>query len=387
MDDCWERFDMSGILQMFGYSRGSGLTVPGAPTIGTATATGSTTATVAYTAPANDGGSTITSYTATSSPGGITGTLSQAGSGTITVSGLTASTSYTFTVYATNAIGNSASSAASNSITTQVATGQQEYTTAGTYSWVAPTGVTSVSAVAVGGGGSGYFASFQPVRSGGGGGLGYANNISVTPGNSYTVVVGAGGAAQTVAGSNGNAGGESRFVTSCYGYGGQGGGNGSGGGGGGFSGDGGGSGGSTLISGNLYCGGGGAGGYAGTGGFGGDDNGGATAGAGGAGGGGGGGNRDTSPCPIVYYAPFNGGGVGLLGQGANGSAGVTPNSGNGFVGSAGGSGSGGGYGFGGNSNGGFVIGATQSGAGGGGAVRIIWPGTTRSFPSTNTGNL
>jgi hypothetical protein len=26
-------------------------------------------------------------------------------------------------------------------------------------------------------------------------------------------------------------------------------------------------------------------------------------------------------------------------------------------------------------------------AGGGGAVRIIWPGTTRSFLSTNTGDL
>jgi hypothetical protein len=25
--------------------------------------------------------------------------------------------------------------------------------------------------------------------------------------------------------------------------------------------------------------------------------------------------------------------------------------------------------------------------GAGGAVRIIWPGTSRSFPSTNTGNL
>jgi hypothetical protein len=25
--------------------------------------------------------------------------------------------------------------------------------------------------------------------------------------------------------------------------------------------------------------------------------------------------------------------------------------------------------------------------GGGGAVRIIWPGTSRSFPSTCTGNL
>jgi hypothetical protein len=92
--------------------------VPGAPTIGTATATGFTTATVVYTAPAGDGGSPITLYTATSSPGGVTGTLSQAGSGTITVSGLTANTSYTFTVTATNAIGTSAASAASNSITT-----------------------------------------------------------------------------------------------------------------------------------------------------------------------------------------------------------------------------------------------------------------------------
>jgi len=93
-------------------------TVPDAPTIGTATATGSASATVVYTAPASNGGSVITSYTATSSPSGITGTLSQAGSGTITVSGLAATTSYTFTVKATNAIGQSAASAASNSITT-----------------------------------------------------------------------------------------------------------------------------------------------------------------------------------------------------------------------------------------------------------------------------
>ena len=92
--------------------------VAGAPTIGTATQTGTTTATVAFTAPADNGGATITSYTATSSPGSITGTLSQAGSGTITVSGLTASTAYTFTVTATNSAGTSAASAASNSITT-----------------------------------------------------------------------------------------------------------------------------------------------------------------------------------------------------------------------------------------------------------------------------
>jgi len=99
-------------------------TVPGAPTIGTATQTGSTTATVAYTAPASDGGATITSYTATSTPDSITGTLSQAGSGTITVTGLTGNTAYTFTVTATNSAGTSAASAASNSITTLPTIGQ-----------------------------------------------------------------------------------------------------------------------------------------------------------------------------------------------------------------------------------------------------------------------
>lgn len=90
---------------------------PAAPTIGTATASGTTGATVTYTAPSDNGGATITAYTATSSPGGITGTLSTSGSGTITVSGLTTGTAYTFTVTATNSVGTSAASAASNSIT------------------------------------------------------------------------------------------------------------------------------------------------------------------------------------------------------------------------------------------------------------------------------
>ena len=92
--------------------------VSNAPTIGTATATSTTIATVSFTAPVSNGGATITSYTATSSPGSITGTLSQAGSGTITVSGLTTGTAYTFTVTATNAVATSAASSASNSITT-----------------------------------------------------------------------------------------------------------------------------------------------------------------------------------------------------------------------------------------------------------------------------
>ena len=88
---------------------------PDAPIIGTATL-GNTEAIVPFTAPSSDGGSPITSYTAISSPGGITGTLSQSGSGSITVTGLTNSTAYTFTVTATNAIGTSLASAASNSV-------------------------------------------------------------------------------------------------------------------------------------------------------------------------------------------------------------------------------------------------------------------------------
>ncbi len=89
--------------------------VPGAPTIGTATA-GDTQATVTFTAPASNGGATITGYTATSSPGGITGTCA---SSPCTATGLTNGQAYTFTVTATNSVGTSSASAASNSVTPQ----------------------------------------------------------------------------------------------------------------------------------------------------------------------------------------------------------------------------------------------------------------------------
>ena len=112
-------------------------TIPDAPIIGTAFA-GNAQATVSYTAPSSDGGSVITSYTATSSPGGITGTLSQAGSGSFTVTGLTNGTAYTFTVTATNVIGTSLASAASNSITPLVQVG--EFYQGGVVFWVDSTG-------------------------------------------------------------------------------------------------------------------------------------------------------------------------------------------------------------------------------------------------------
>jgi hypothetical protein len=90
-------------------------TTPGAPTAVSATVTGQTTVTVSFTAPVSNGGSAITTYTVVSSPGGITVTGS---SSPISVTGLTSSTTYAFTVTASNTAGISIASAASPSVTT-----------------------------------------------------------------------------------------------------------------------------------------------------------------------------------------------------------------------------------------------------------------------------
>jgi hypothetical protein len=90
--------------------------VPLAPTIGTATVSG-LTASVPFTGPADFGDAAITSYTAIPSPTTSPATFSSASS-PISVTGLAQSTTYTFTVTATNSYGTSNASSASNSITT-----------------------------------------------------------------------------------------------------------------------------------------------------------------------------------------------------------------------------------------------------------------------------
>src|SRR5260370_475230 len=77
---------------------------------------GNDKASVSVTSPSNNGGSAITSYTVTSLPGGLTATVS-APATTATVTGLSNGTSYTFTVVATNSVGNSVASSPSNAVT------------------------------------------------------------------------------------------------------------------------------------------------------------------------------------------------------------------------------------------------------------------------------
>ncbi|ABS06337.1 putative Ig domain-containing protein [Shewanella baltica] len=94
-------------------------TAPDAPTIGAATA-GIGQASVAFSAPANNGGAAITGYTVTSNPDGISAGGNGFTTSPITVTGLTNGTAYTFTVTATNTIGTSSASGASNSVIPKV---------------------------------------------------------------------------------------------------------------------------------------------------------------------------------------------------------------------------------------------------------------------------
>ena len=84
------------------------LAVPDPPTATSATPDDQEVS-IAFTPPADNGGTAITGYTATAAPGGATGGCA---SSPCTITGLTNGTSYSFTVVATNSVGDSAPSAA-----------------------------------------------------------------------------------------------------------------------------------------------------------------------------------------------------------------------------------------------------------------------------------
>jgi hypothetical protein len=278
--------------------------------------------------------------------------------------------------------------------------GQIEYTIPGTYSWVAPAGVSNISVLAVGAGGGGYQggASRYSGGGGGGGGLVWVNNVAVTSGTTYSITVGAG----TPANNPSTPGGGSWFNSNTY-IAATGGDSGkdqvipqaSGGfpvNNSGFTG-GGGNGGAGGPHAGEYSGtgGGGAGGYSGNGGTGSQGAYGysitSTAGSGGGGGGGG----------ATTNARWGsaGGGVGIYGQGTNGAAGGV---GEGGYGGSGGSNGGNGPtalggSFGGGGGGGTINSPSYTaGPGANGAVRLMWSGynptfLARAYPSTNTANV
>jgi len=92
-------------------------TVPGAPTIGVASAVNATTISLSFTPPAASGGKAISAYAAISSPSiplSVSGTSSP-----VTVTGaFAAGQAYTFTLAAINANGTSSYSSSSNAVTT-----------------------------------------------------------------------------------------------------------------------------------------------------------------------------------------------------------------------------------------------------------------------------
>lgn len=257
--------------------------------------------------------------------------------------------------------------------------GDAQYTVAGTYTFIVPTGITSISAVCVGGGGGATDTGPFGTRAGGGGALSYSNGISTTPGESLTVQVGAGGVGPS--GPGGRIGGTSSISR----------------------------GGTTLLSAQgaqsniggaaangvgavKYSGGtntsgatagfGSSGAGCGAAGYAGDGGGGTPTPAAGLSGNGGGGGSGAAP----GNTGGPGGGVGLVIQGASGAGGALP------VG-AGGGGSGGAPGTeggpvasrsgGAHGGGGGGSADNNGGSGGVGGVRIIYGGTGKSYPNNS----
>ena len=378
---------ITGGVVISGGVRMTPLVAPSVPTITSVVMTDIDVASITFTASSNNGGLPIRSYTAYSIPPGATGTINTSGSGAVTVTGLSSSTFYRFGLYASNLIGDGGSTV--SNIILPFTWGSAEYTIPGLYTWFAPNPyITSVSVLAIGGGGAGKTSSGSTVSGGQGGASNFVSS----------------GIIQASGGTNANSSGSGNF------------------GGGGGAGTGttgvvvfvGGSGGGGVAC--ATGGGGGAAGYAGNGGSGAASGSIASAGSGGGGGGGG-----------VVTAGFGagGGGVGIYGRGTNGNGGVnSPTLGGGGGGGSGGSAGtstvvsgtpGGGGRFGGGGGGGAAGGGAglaylntvavafgqgyniTVGAGGvasgtalangaGGAVRIVYPAQSRVFPSTNVGS-
>ena len=250
-------------------------------------------------------------------------------------------------------------------------TNEQVFTTTGAGTWTVPAGVTSVSVVCIGGGAKGIL-SDSAANGGGGGGLRWYNNLTVTPGSTINLSIGAGTA---TTGGDTWFNGTSIGTASVYAQGGQ---LRIGGGGstvaGSIGGTNGGDGGTSTST--TSGGGGGAGGYTTAGGAGGNsttNNGGVSTGIGGGGGGNGGnvtesgsgGGSGEYPGGQGYRGLYGSTATQFSGQSSGSQASVqTLTNATGYGGGSGGR----------DANSGTIYNGSQ------GVIRVIWPGNTRSFP-------
>ena len=138
---------------------------------------------------------------------------SASGTSSTTVSSFTGGTTYYFRAFS-YAIKDIAEWVHATSYTATATTtkGMQTFTSSGIFT--VPDNVRSIDVFLVGGGGGGQGGGPYSGSGGGGGGGGYTNTIkslSVTPGQTFSIIVGAGGAGGAALGGNGYAGGSTSF--------------------------------------------------------------------------------------------------------------------------------------------------------------------------------
>lgn len=196
---------------------GTTTAAPDAPTSVAGTA-GNAQVSLTWTAPTYNNGAAISDYTVqySSNSGSSWTTFSHSASATasITVTGLTNSTSYIFRVAAVNSAGTGSYSANSSSVTPVAASfSPVAYVITSGTSRTVPTGATSMKAWVIGGGGGGTKdSSGCGAQSDGGNGGEAVKTYSVTGGATITYVVGAFGVAGDNAGASATAGGNTTLT-------------------------------------------------------------------------------------------------------------------------------------------------------------------------------
>jgi hypothetical protein len=207
-------------------------TIPGAPTVGTATA-GIRSVSLTFTAPTSNGGDTITNYSYSTDGTTYTALSPAQTTSPLTISGLTNGVSYTIRIKAINSVGSGTASSASSSVTpasvdlfsatgtytTSLANDRKYYRFTGNGTVVIGAAAATVEYFAVGGGGGG-----GGNNGGGGGGGGLQTNSSryakasqsvsisaLTAGATYTVTIGS-GASPSGGYQKGNQGGNTTFI-------------------------------------------------------------------------------------------------------------------------------------------------------------------------------